>query len=69
MHEKKCPICNKWFIPAPFHIYTEPTGKKRKVCSYHCCLEAERRHRQMLYERKLERMRMKGADNEQREAE
>lgn len=37
-----CPICHKKFIPAPMHMYREaPKGKK--VCSYKCRCEAERR--------------------------
>lgn len=38
--ELECPICGKVFVPAPEHIYND--GKKR-VCSWHCQVEAERR--------------------------
>ena len=44
MPELKCPICGKWFIPAACHAYKskcKPSGKK--VCSWHCVLESERR--------------------------
>lgn len=36
--EKKCPVCGKSFIPAPYHIYK---SKNRMVCSYHCQLASE----------------------------
>ena len=35
-----CPVCKKNFIPAPFHYYKV---KERRVCSWHCMLEGERR--------------------------
>lgn len=38
--ELECPVCGKIFVPAPEHIYND--GKKR-VCSWHCQVEAERR--------------------------
>lgn len=38
--ERKCPICGKNFILAPEHKYNDG---QRKVCSWSCQLEAERR--------------------------
>jgi ribosome-binding protein aMBF1 (putative translation factor) len=37
--EKKCPICGKPFIAAPFHIYK---ANARLVCSWSCMLKFER---------------------------
>ena len=42
---KICPICGKDFCPAPQHAYRTMLGKSRvMLCSYHCYLEADRRH-------------------------
>lgn len=38
-----CQICGKEFIPAPLHIYKY---KHKRVCTYHCALEGERRSNQ-----------------------
>ena len=38
-----CPVCGKVYVPAPEHVYHMP-ARKTRVCSYHCMLEAERRH-------------------------
>lgn len=38
--ETKCPVCGKIFVPSPEHVYHD--GKK-KVCSWNCHVEAERR--------------------------
>lgn len=35
-----CPICKRNFVPAPFHYYKV---KEKKVCSWSCMLEGERR--------------------------
>ena len=40
---RECPICGKVFCPAPMHVYKLP-NRNTRVCSYHCMLEAERRH-------------------------
>ena len=43
--ESICPICKKEYIPAPEHSYKIPTKKTfRKVCSYHCMRDYERRN-------------------------
>lgn len=41
--EKKCPICGKNFVPAPYHSYRSRGRSAALVCSYHCVLESERR--------------------------
>lgn len=38
----KCPVCNKKFVPAPYHIYKTSAGG-RLVCTYSCVLEYRRR--------------------------
>lgn len=37
--ERKCPICGKTFIVAPFHIYR---AKDRLVCSWGCVCKYEK---------------------------
>jgi hypothetical protein len=40
-----CPICGKTFCPAPQHAYKGRVDRNRVLlCSYSCCLEADRRH-------------------------
>ena len=39
---KICPICNKEFLPAPYHVF-KVYHRTKLVCSYHCALESERR--------------------------
>lgn len=41
--EETCPVCGKVYVPAPEHVYHMP-ARKTRVCSYHCMMEAERRH-------------------------
>ena len=36
-----CPICNKEFVPAEYHVYND--GKGNKVCSYSCSIRAKNR--------------------------
>ena len=43
LFEATCPVCGKVFYPSPEHVYHMPASKAR-VCSYHCMVEAERRH-------------------------
>lgn len=43
--ERTCPVCNKKFIPAPYHIYKTARGRKL-VCTYTCMLKSERQHEQ-----------------------
>lgn len=39
---RKCPICEKEFVPAPLHAYKTHRGKSGKlVCSYTCMRKAE----------------------------
>lgn len=34
---KRCPVCDKEFIPAPYHTYKIGRSKRpRYVCSYSC---------------------------------
>lgn len=40
IREFRCPICEKKFVPAPYHSYKMRGG--RLVCSYSCTLRAER---------------------------
>lgn len=42
LEERKCPICKKIFVPAPFHSW-RVSEKGAMVCSYHCVLESDRR--------------------------
>lgn len=43
-YEKKCPICGKVFVPAPYHAWKASNiGTHPLVCSYHCALESDRR--------------------------
>lgn len=37
-----CPICNKSFIPAPYHVYRDKFTTRRMVCSWACVCESER---------------------------
>lgn len=37
--EKKCPICGKTFVPAPFHVYK---ANGRLVCTWSCVCQYER---------------------------
>ena len=40
IEEVLCPICNKFYIPAPLHRYKVAD---KRVCSWHCQLCGERR--------------------------
>lgn len=31
----RCPVCEKEFVRAPYHVYRLPKEQK-SVCSYHC---------------------------------
>jgi hypothetical protein len=42
IREAVCPICNKKYVPAPFHAYKD-YKKQRLVCSWSCAVESERR--------------------------
>lgn len=40
-----CPICGKTFVPAAYHAYHAYGAQRQKrVCSYTCMIEAERRN-------------------------
>lgn len=39
---KKCPVCGKKFIPAPYHAYLDKRAHSNiPVCSYKCMRETE----------------------------
>jgi hypothetical protein len=40
--ERKCPVCQKKFIPALYHVYKTHDGYHRLVCSYTCDMESLR---------------------------
>lgn len=40
--EKICPVCNKYFIPAPLHAYKIGGPKGKLVCTYSCMRKAEK---------------------------
>lgn len=39
--ERKCPICGKIFLAAPFHIYK---AKNKLVCSWGCVRKYEKKN-------------------------
>ncbi len=39
--QKKCPVCGKVFIPAPFHANRDKISLKM-VCSWSCVCKSER---------------------------
>lgn len=44
VHTKKCPICGKTYVPAPYHVYK--VGRT-PVCSYSCTLPgAKEKHKE-----------------------
>lgn len=43
--EKKCPICGKTFIVAPYHAWTDTRRRKKEFfCSYTCFLAWDKKH-------------------------
>lgn len=39
---RKCPVCDKEFIPAAEHAYKDRRHPYKLVCSWHCVCESER---------------------------
>lgn len=39
IEEVLCPVCNKFYIPAPLHQYKV---RDKRVCSWHCQLRGEK---------------------------
>lgn len=40
--EKICPVCKKYFIPAPLHAWRIGKGTGKLVCTYSCMRKAEK---------------------------
>lgn len=43
IEECTCPVCGKIFIPAPMHQYKDKHTTNKRVCSWACVRESERR--------------------------